>query len=144
MTTKEVTNQQTGEIQDVRMPPLPTAQEYGYERRVSDLIPTPDAWQEYPQVELDELVGQDIALLDVMMFDSQQYEGKQWGVLLYKNIELDEIETTLVGGDVIMRKLRTLKEWTRSDGTVGAFPCVGRILSKPSRTKGNHDYYDLI
>lgn len=123
---------------------LPTAQSYGYPARVSDVIPTPDAWAEYDQIALDDLVDHDIIIEDLMMFPSLDYEGREWGIMLFADPATGERSTTAAGGTVLLRKLKQLKEWQRPDGSVGMLPIVGRVLRKPSRVKGQHDYYDLI
>lgn len=135
---------ETGEVQSMGMDGLPAASNYGLPARVSDLIRTPDAWSEYEQRPVEECINVDLILLDCMIFDSVDYEDRRWSIILARDPETNHFLTTACGGSVLVRKLETLSTMKRPDGTIGAFPIVGRILLKPSRTKGHQDYYDLV
>lgn len=134
----------TGEVEVLDRVGLPRASDYGQQHRASDLIPTPDAWAEFPQAKLEALIDLDQIIHDVMFFDSITWEGSEWAILLLEDPISKAWFTTSCGGGVLLRKLHQLKDMKRQDGSYGALPCVGRILMKPSRTKGQHDYYDLV
>lgn len=134
----------TGEVEVLDRVGLPSAADYGMQSRVSDLIPTPEAWIEYPQAKVEDIIDLDQIILDVMFFPSQDFPGSEWSIILLQDPITKSVYTTSCGGSVLLRKLHHLKEMERADGSVGALPIVGRILQKESRTKGYHDYYDLV
>lgn len=134
----------TGNTQLVERSPLPVAAEYGHEFRVSDLIQSPDAWAEYPQVDFPAVVDRDWIICDVMFFESLQYDNGEWCILLLQDTATQEYLTTAAGGAVLNRKLHELQRYEFKNGRIGAFPLVGRFLLKDSKVRGHQPYQDLV
>lgn len=112
--------------------------------RVGDIFPSPDKWNMYTQVDLDDVVDRELVLVDVMFFDSLTFDNSEWMITLAMEREQNTMITFSGGGSVLLRKLHGLKESQKLDGTPGLFPINGRITRHESSTKGFHDYYDLI
>jgi hypothetical protein len=140
----EAIDSQTGAIVPMPREGLTPAETYGYPARVSDLIPTPDAWAEYKQVDVETILDTDVILLDCMIFDSQQYEDRRWAIILFRDTMDGDPVTTACGGDVLVRKLEQLKKWTIGGKPANVFPIPGKILLKPSQVRGHQGYYDLV
>lgn len=132
----------TGEI--VRAAPLPSAAEYGQEYRVSDLFPEPSAWAEYPQVDVADVIDQDLIIMGAMAFDSMDYDGRRWAILLFHKPLDGELLTTACGGDVLMRKIDALQSKGLLAGVEANRSIVGRITLTPSKVRGHQPYYNLV
>ena len=140
----QVTDPATGEVQVLDNVGLPSAADYGLEFRVSDLLPTPEAWAEYPQVNFMDWTERDLILMGVMIFPSQDYEDREWAIILFRDPISNDVLTTAKGGSVLVPRLRRLAEMKRPDGKVGAFPIVGRFVEKESKVRGHEPYFDLL
>lgn len=134
----------TGEIVRSDHDPLPAGSEYGVDYRVSDVIPTPDRWAMYDQIDRESIVGMDVVILDFMVFESLKWADRDWVIILLQRLGDTEPVTTACGGAVVVRKLNDLRNFTFPNGRQGAFPIAGRLVRRPSRVKGQSDYYDLI
>lgn len=133
-----------GDVMPFGASALPAAADLGMAYRVADLIPTPAAWSEYAQVDIDELVNRDVILREVMFFDSAITEGAEWCIILLTDPVTGEQVTTATGSSIVVRKMRKLIAFPQSNGPRNMLPCVARVTKTPSKTKGYSDYYDLI
>lgn len=137
-TSKALTvDPETGEVLSEEPAALPFPIELEGMQRVSDLIPTPEQWAEYEQRPFESIVGLELILIDAMLLPSLTWEDKEFAIVLAWDPGASRYFTFLSGGDVFTRKLRTLKEWKRPDGKIGAFPCRGRIELRPSRARSS-------
>lgn len=165
-TAPEGVNPETGEIADGALPPAsaieqaardagatdlevtrhPLPMELGAvpDARVSDVFPSPDKWNMYDQVDIDDMVDVEAVLLDAMFFPSLTFDNAEWAIVLAMRLSDNAVLTYSNGGSVVLRKLHALKETERKDGTVGLFPIRGKVTRHASSTKGFHDYYDII
>lgn len=112
--------------------------------RVGDYFPSPDAWAAYPQIDIDEIVGVDLALIDAMFFPSLTYDDGEWCIVQAMRYDTREVVTYSTGAAIVLRKLHGLKDMEMRDGRIGAFPINGKITKTDSKTRGHSAYYDLV
>lgn len=105
-------------------------------RRVSDVIDSTDKWADLPRKDIDSLLGVEIGLLDVMVFPSTRFNNSEWAIVLCQSLDNDVQFTTMLGGEVAVRKLKELRERQ-------LFPVMGEFIRKPATQQGYSDYYDL-
>jgi hypothetical protein len=91
-------------------------------RRVSDFFP-----EAVEVVDIDDLLDRDIEIID---FEARKGAFGDYLAVYFRDLNSDEIKTFTTGANVVVRKLKTIKERN-------GFPVIGKV-KKVKR------YYDIV
>lgn len=110
-------------------------------KRASDIIGdgSIDFYKEMPQVELSEILGKDMVLMDARIlrdWDSE-YGKSDWCLMYMRNQDVEGLPsefTTKCGGKVLVRRIGELQARK-------SFPCIVSVVMQ-----GNEDkpYYNIL
>lgn len=134
----------TGEVIPFGATTLPSAASLGVEHRFADVIPSPEAWAEFEQIDIDDVLDVDLIIEDAMFLDSQINDGDEWAIIKFTDPRSGGVFTTATGGSLILSRLRKVMHWRQGDREVNLLPMAGRITRTPSKTRGHSDYYNII
>jgi hypothetical protein len=91
-------------------------------KRISDYFP-----ESVEQVDIDDLLDRDIEIID---FETRKGAFGDYLAVYYRELDDDQIRTFTTGANVVVRKLKAIKERN-------GFPVLGKI-KKVKR------YYDIV
>ena len=134
----------TGEVMPFGATTLPSAASLGVAARFSDVIPSPEAWQEFEQVDIDDVLDVDLIIEDAMFLDSQISDGDVWAIIKFTDPRSGGTFTTATGAALILSRLRKVMHWQQNGRETNLLPMAGRITKTPSKTRGHSAYYNII
>lgn len=97
-------------------------------KRVKDVLGD-DLWSEYPKVDIDNLLGEDIIIVDFVIRDGQY---GNFAIILVRHPETQEMRTSSCGGETFLKRLTQLRE-------KNAFPILGQVVIPEGKR-----YYNII